>query len=93
MDRAHVDRQAGVVKSHRDQDAALGGVARLAAYPAGGHGGRGPDHEDGRGGLELRVDLAVELLAGRDLRVPPDRPALRLNRATSGATRALSLRA
>ena len=80
LDRAYVDRQAGVFESHGNQDAALGRIARLAANPAGGHGCRGPDHQHGIGRLQLRVDLVVELLAGINRRIPPDRPALRLDR-------------
>src|SRR5580765_125163 len=69
--RAHVDRQARVLETHRHEDAALCRVARFTAYPAGGHGGRSPDHQYGIGRLQLRVDLVIELLAGVNGRVPP----------------------
>src|ERR1022692_2833647 len=80
LNRPYIDRQASVFESHRDPDAALSRIARLAAYPAGGHGCRGPDHQHGTGRLELRVDLVVKLLAGSNRRVPPNGPALRLDR-------------
>src|SRR5688572_673808 len=80
MQRTHVDREARALKAHRNEDAALHRVARLAAHPAGLHRSRGPDDKDGSGDLEFRGDLAVEFLTRRDLRVPPDRPALRLDR-------------
>src|SRR6185437_2035807 len=37
-------------------------------------------HHHRLGGIDFRVDLVVESLARRDLRIPPHRPALRLDR-------------
>src|SRR6202034_1945439 len=75
-----IDRQTSVFESHRHQDAALSGIARLAAHPARGDGRWGPDYQHGAGRLELGVDLVVKLLPSVNRRVPPDRPALRLDR-------------
>ena len=80
MKRAHIDGQCRALESDGHEDAAISRVARLAAHPARFHGGWGPDHEDGGCDFELGGDQAVELLARNDLRVPPDRPALRLDR-------------
>jgi hypothetical protein len=79
VDRAHVHRQARLFESHRDKDAPLGCFARFAADPARRHRRRGPYHQHGLGRIDLRLDLVVELLPRRDFRIPPDRPALRLD--------------
>src|ERR1700722_1459246 len=79
MKRAHVDRQLRALKTDRDEDAAFSPLARLSAHPSRFHRIRGPDDEDGGSDLQFRDDLPVELLAGTDLRVPPDRPAGRLD--------------
>ena len=80
MKRAHIDRQAGGFEAHRDEDAAVRPLSRLATYPARRHRIRRPDDQDDGGGLEFRRDLAVKLLARVDLRVPPHAPTLRLDR-------------
>jgi hypothetical protein len=77
--RAHVDRQTCAIEAHGNEDAAISAFARLAAYPARLHRNGRPDHQHGGGRLELRGDLAVELLSWIDRRVPPYRPALRLD--------------
>src|SRR2546430_14348298 len=78
--RSRIDRQAGAFKAHRNEDAAIRPLSRLAAPPARRHRIRRPDHQDGGGGLEFRRDEAVKLLAGVDFRVPPYGPTLRLDR-------------
>ena len=95
MDRAHVHRQGGAVEAHRDEDAAIGGLARFAAHPAGRRRKSGVQTTStALAACEFGVDLAVELLAGG--RCPgshhTDQPWASMA-ATSGATRALSLRA
>ena len=80
MQHAHIERELGAAETHGHQDAALSARARLAAHPARFHRMWGPDHQDGGRILEFRGDLVVEILAGGDLRIPPDRPALRLDR-------------
>ena len=81
MEGAHIDGQARAVKAHRDEDAALGRLARLAAHPARLHRVGRPDHQHGLGDLELRGRSgASKSCPVVDLRIPPDRPALRLDR-------------
>ena len=80
VDRTHVHRQPGAVEACRHQRAKVGRFACFTADPARRHRRRRPDHEHSLGGLQLFLDLVVELLARVDLRVPPDRPALRLDR-------------
>ena len=84
VDRVHgakVDRQLRVLEPHRHQHAAVRGVARLAAHPARIDRARRPDHDQRAGALELARNQRVELIARRNLRVPPDGPALRLERS------------
>ena len=76
VDRAHVERQAGRVESGRDQDAAIGRLARLAAHPARRDRRRRPDHDDRAGLGEFGGDLVVEFLAGGDCPDPTRRPPL-----------------
>ncbi|HET9835948.1 MAG TPA: hypothetical protein VFP88_06365, partial [Rhodanobacteraceae bacterium] len=80
VDRAHVHWQTRLLEPHRHQDAAIGRLARLATHPARRHRRRRPDHQHCPRRGNLRVDLIVEFLARRDLRIPPHRPALRLDR-------------
>ena len=81
LQRARVDRQRRAVEAYRHQDAAVGGLARLATHPPRLDRIRGPHHQHRIGGGQFGVDQAVELLAGRDRRVPPDRPAASLDRS------------
>ena len=67
-------------EAHRDQRAAVGGIARLAAHPARVDRAGRPDDDDRARALELAGDQRVEFLAGRDLGIPPDGPALGLER-------------
>src|SRR5580658_11214650 len=71
---AYIDRQVGALEANGDEDAALSAFARLTTHPAGLHRIWSPDHQDGGSDLEFCGDPAVEFLAGKDLRVPPDRP-------------------
>jgi len=80
VQHARIDRQRRGVEPHRDQDAAIGCLPRLAAHPARGDRILRPHHQHGAGGGQFGVDQPVELLARRDFRIPPHRPAGRGDR-------------
>ncbi len=80
VDGHGVDRQLRLVEAHRHQHVALGAEPGFPPHPTRSRRRGRPDHDDGLGCLDLVADQLVELLAGRDRRVPPHRPALRLQR-------------
>ena len=92
MNRAYIDRQASIVEADRYQHAAIRGVARLALTQRESTDDGGPDHDHRAGPLQFRADQRVELVTGRDFRVPPHRPALRLQRRTQGRDSRLIVR-
>ena len=93
MQCAHVDRQAGGVEAHGDEDAALDRLARLAAYPARLDRLRGPDDHHGRASLSSAAIWMSNSWPGEiSGSHQTDQPCASIA-ATSGATRALSARA
>jgi hypothetical protein len=77
---AEINRQLGLAEAHRDQHAPVRRVPGFPAHPAGAHRVRCPDDDHGTRVLEGVRDQRVEFLAGRNLGIPPDRPAFRLER-------------
>ena len=73
MQGAHVHGQAGLFESHRNQDAPIGGLARLAAHPAGGHRSRGPDDQHGTWPRSF-PPRSGRRIAGRQRSPDPTRP-------------------
>lgn len=89
VESAEVDRQTDVAEAYGDQDPTIGGVTCLATHPSGPDRVLRPDDEHSRGASQLFGDLAVELLAGRDVRVPPHGPALALERGNQSGNASL----
>ena len=80
MKSPEIDRQRGLAESHGHEDAAVCSVAGFPADPSGLNGILGPDDEH-RGRLrELHGNRPIELLARRDRGIPPDGPAVGLQR-------------
>jgi hypothetical protein len=90
MKRAHVDRQRRIIETHGDEDAAVGRLSRLAADPAGLDRIGCPDDQHRGGEIAIwRSNSWPGAISGSH---HTDHPFASIA-ATSGATRALSLRA
>src|SRR5262249_24556678 len=64
----------------RRQAAVVDPFPRLVAHELRGDGRLRPEHDDAAGRVQLLLNVVVEVLADRNVPIPPDRPAARLER-------------
>jgi hypothetical protein len=74
------ERRARAVEEHGDEDVATASVVGFLAHPVGGDRRRRPHDEHAARPRQRFGDDVIEGTAGRDLAIPPHRPAVRRQR-------------